>query len=129
METARERVYPTLATGLFYLLGYLLLSRLNISPLIERFVLASVVALLLAVGVSWFWKISIHAMAVGGVTGALFGIMLRYGVDLIPLISVMLIISGLTAMARLYLNAHNPAQIYVGYLAGFLIVMSGVFLV
>lgn len=129
METARERVYPVLAAGLFYLLGYMLLSRLNISPLIERFVLASVVAILLAVGVSWFWKISIHTLAAGGVTGALFGIMFRYGVDLFPLVSVMLVTSGLIAMARLYLNAHTPAQIYAGYVAGFVIVISGVFFV
>ncbi|MFO8001493.1 MAG: PAP2 family protein [Marinilabilia sp.] len=126
METARERVYPVLSAGLFYFLGYLLLARLNVSPLIEVFVLASLVALLLAVAVSYFWKISIHTLAVGGVTGALFGLMLRFGMDLVPVVSVMLIISGLIAMARLYLNAHTPAQVYAGYAVGFLIVMSGV---
>jgi membrane-associated phospholipid phosphatase len=129
METARERVIPVLSATLFYILGYFLLSRLNISALIEAFILTSLVAVIFAVGVSWFWKISMHAIAVGGVTGVLFGIMFRYGIDLIVLTALMLVISGLTAMARLYLNAHSPAQVYVGYIGGFIIVFSGVFLV
>ncbi len=69
MKTARERVFPALAAAVFYLLGYFLLNRLKISPVLEMFVLTSVVAVLIAVGVSRFWKISIHAIAVGGVTG------------------------------------------------------------
>jgi hypothetical protein len=128
METARERVLPVLFSGVFYFLGYLLLKRLHISSLIESFVLASIAAVCLAVAVSWFWKISMHMIAVGGVTGVLFGLMFRYGVDVMVLTSVMLIISGVTGTARLYLNAHTPLQVYIGYFVGFIVVISGVFL-
>ena len=128
METARERIYPVLAAGVFYFLGYFLLSRLNISQLIEAFILSSLVAVLLSVGISFFWKISMHSLAVGGVTGVLAGVMFRYGVDLIFLISLMVLISGATVSARLYLNAHSPSQVYSGYLLGFVLVMAGVFL-
>jgi membrane-associated phospholipid phosphatase len=128
METARERIFPVLTTGAFYFLGYFFLRRLNISPLIENFVLATLVAVLLAAGLSFFWKISLHAIAVGGITAALAGMMFKYGVDLILLVSLMLVISGLTATARLYLNAHSPSQVYVGYATGFIIVFMGVFL-
>ncbi|WP_291857637.1 PAP2 family protein [Marinilabilia sp.] len=129
METARERIFPVLTTGVFYFLGYFFLRRLNISPLIENFVLAILVAVLLAVGISFFWKISLHAIAVGGITATLAGMMFKYGVDLILLVSLMLVVSGLTATARLYLNAHSPSQVYVGYATGFIIVFLGVFLV
>jgi membrane-associated phospholipid phosphatase len=128
METSRERIVPALAAGIFYFLGYFFLNRLHISQLIESFVLSSLVAILLAVGISFFWKISMHAIAVGGVTGAIIAIMFRYGIDLILLLSVMMLISGLTAMGRLYLNAHSPLQVYVGYLTGFLLVFLGAFL-
>jgi membrane-associated phospholipid phosphatase len=128
-ETARERIYPVLTTGVFYFLGYFFLSRLNISPLIENFVLATLVAVLVAAGISFFWKISLHAIAVWGVTAALAGMMFKYGVDLMLLVSLMLLISGLTTTARLYLNAHTPSQVYVGYATGFIIVFLGVLLV
>ncbi|PWE00987.1 hypothetical protein [Marinilabilia rubra] len=129
MQSARERIYPVLAAGIFYFLGYFLLNRLNISQLIEGFMLSSLVAILLSVGISFFWKISMHAIAVGGITGVLAGIMFRYGVDLLVLISVMVMVSGATASARLYLNAHSPSQVYSGYALGFALVLSGVFLV
>ncbi len=126
MEAARERIYPVLTTGVFYFLGYFLLSRLNVSPMIENFVLATLVAVLFAAGISFFWKISLHAIAVGGVTAALVGMMYKYGSDLILLVSLMVLISGLIATARLYLNAHTPSQVYVGYATGFILVLLGV---
>jgi len=128
METARERVYPVLVTGLFYFLGYFFLRRLNISPLIENFVLSILVAVLLAAAISFFWKISLHAIAVGGVTAVLAAMMFKYGVDLVLLVSFMVLISGLTTMARLYLNAHSPSQVYAGYATGFTIVFLGALL-
>ncbi|RCW39337.1 phosphatase PAP2 family protein [Marinilabilia salmonicolor] len=128
METARERVYPVLVTGLFYFLGYFFLRRLNISPLIENFVLSILVAVLLAAAISFFWKISLHAIAVGGITAVLAAMMFKYGVDLVLLVSFMVLISGLTTMARLYLNAHSPSQVYAGYATGFIIVFLGTLL-
>jgi membrane-associated phospholipid phosphatase len=41
----------------------------------------------------------------------------------------LVLISGLTTPARLYLNAHTPSQVYVGYATGFIIVFLGVLLV
>ncbi len=126
MKTARERVFPALSVAFFYLLGYFLLNRLNISQVLEMFVLTSVVAVLIAVGISRFWKISLHSIAVGGVTGALAALMLRSGADLFWIIALMIFISGLIAMARLYLNAHSPAQVYIGYAIGSLVVFAGI---
>jgi membrane-associated phospholipid phosphatase len=37
-----------------------------------------------------------------------------------PLI-IIIFVSGLVATARLKLNAHTPAQVYTGFLAGFII--------
>ncbi|WP_010662027.1 hypothetical protein [Marinilabilia salmonicolor] len=128
METARERIYPVLVTGVFYFLGYFLLRRLNVSPLIENYMLSILVAVLLAAGISFFWKISLHAIAVGGVTAVLAAMMIKYGVDLLLLVSLMVLISGLVAMARLCLNAHSSSQVYVGYITGFVIVFAGVVL-
>ncbi len=129
METARERVYPALTSAAFFLLGYFLLTRLNVSVLIEAFLLSSLIAILISVAISFFWKISLHALAVGGVSGLLVALMFEYGIDLLPLFSVIVVISGLVAMARLYLNAHSPFQIYAGYFLGLIIIGSGIMLI
>ncbi len=128
MKTARERVWPLLFTGLFFLLGYFLLLRLKVPSLILAFLMASLLAVIIALAVSLYWKMSLHALAVGGVTAMLMGVALRFGVDLIVPVTFMLLVSGLVGTARLYLGAHNPAQIYAGYFTGFFVVLTGALL-
>jgi membrane-associated phospholipid phosphatase len=128
METARERVWPLLFSGIFFLFGYFLLMRLQVPSLILTFLLASLVAVILALLISLFWKISLHMLAVGGVTAVLLGIAFRFGINLMVPVSFMILVSGLVGTARLYLGAHSPAQVYAGYFTGFVVVLSGVFL-
>jgi len=128
MNTGRERVIPVLFTGLFYYMGYVLLNRIGLSGIIGGFMLASLVALLLAVVVSFFWKISLHSIGIGGVVGAVMGIAFRYDIDLSVILLGALLASGLTASARLYLGAHRPAQVYAGFIWGFSVVFSSIFI-
>lgn len=128
MESARERVLPVFFTGFFYYLGYLLLKKMGVSGIIGSFMLASLIAVLSAVVVTVFWKISLHTIGIGGVAGAVMALAFRFGIDLSLLIFLLFVASGLTASARLYLGAHKPAQVYAGFLWGFLIVFSSVFM-
>jgi hypothetical protein len=126
METARERVLPVFFTGFFFYLGYLLLKKMGVSGIIGNFMLASLIAVLSAIVVTVFWKISLHTIGIGGVAGAVMALAFRYGMDLSLLVFLLLLASGITGSARLYLGAHKPAQVYVGFLWGFLIVFSSV---
>ena len=123
METSRERIAPALSSAIFFFLGYFLLFRLNISSLIESFLLASFFAVILSAVISIFWKISLHALAIGGVTGLILALIFRYGIDLLLLLSIMVLISGIVATARLYLKAHTPLQVLIGYLVGLGVVL------
>ena len=38
--------------------------------------------------------------------------------DVINLLPLLILVSGLVASARLYLKQHTPAQVYVGYIYG-----------
>lgn len=125
MQTASERTWPLLTSGLFFLLGYYLLIRLHIPALILNFFLASLIAVLIALVVSLYWKMSLHMLALGGVTAMLVAMALRFGIDLVAPLSFMLLASGVTGTARLFLNVHSPAQVYTGYLTGFVVVLSG----
>lgn len=126
MESARERVLPVFFTGFFYYMGYLLLKKLGVSGVIGSFMLASLVAVLSAVVVTLFWKISLHTIGIGGVAGAVMALAFRFGIDLTLLVFLLFLASGITASARLYLGAHQPAQVYAGFLWGFLIVFASV---
>jgi membrane-associated phospholipid phosphatase len=79
--------------------------------------------------ISSFWRISFHTIGIGGILGLLFYLQvfqeLTYSSLAFTLIPITVITAGVIGSARLYLNAHTPSQIYVGYIVGFLGVCGG----
>ena len=128
MESPRERLFPVFITGVFYFMGYLLLKKMSVPPMLGNFILSSWLAVLLAVIITFFWKISMHMIAIGGVTGVIMALALRFHIDLTFWISLLILASGILGAARLHQGAHNPSQIYTGYLLGFIIVFGSVWI-
>ena len=62
----------------------------------------------------------------GGISGLILMLSLIYTLDMTFYLSVLFLISGIVASARLVLKEHNLLQIATGYFTGFLIV--GIFL-
>jgi hypothetical protein len=127
MEMRSERFYPLLLTTIFWTIGYILLSRTGLPVIYYRYLLGGIAALIVAIIVNHFWKISLHMLGMGGLTGVFLGFSLRMGVDILLLISILIILSGLVGYARLKVNSHNPPQVYVGYIVG-VILMIGVYM-
>ncbi|MCU4155278.1 PAP2 family protein [Carboxylicivirga sp. A043] len=129
MKERRERIIPTVFTGFFYLLGFFLLNRIPVVPsFIKGFMLATIIAISIALAITFFWKISMHMIGIGGLTGAILALSLRFGIDAWMIFTVVLLISGLLGSSRLFLNAHTPAQVHTGYLLGTVVVFFGVLL-
>ncbi len=66
------------------------------------------------------FKISLHMIGIGGITGLLFCLSLVSIVDFTILIFISVLLSGLIGTARLYLQKHNSIEVYGGYSLGFL---------
>jgi membrane-associated phospholipid phosphatase len=122
MESHRERIIPVAITGLFYFLGYLLLQKLYLPQFLNHFILGSILSLYTSLVVTYWWKISLHMMGIGGVTGAILVLSLKLGLGLTPILVGLFIIAALTATARLYLNAHTPLQTLAGFMLGFIVI-------
>ena len=72
--------------------------------------------------ITYFWKISVHAIGISGIIGVLTRIAFSVqSIELLIFLMIGLILSGFVMSARLSLNAHTPKQIYMGFLVGFLI--------
>jgi membrane-associated phospholipid phosphatase len=67
------------------------------------------------------YNISLHAAGSGGLFGFLLAITLRLGLFSPISLYGSVILAGLAGTARLKENAHKPAEIYLGYLAGFIV--------
>ena len=118
MYNREERTFPFLVTAIFYFLAYYLFRQIQIAPLFYFFILGSTLLIIITMIINFFWKISIHMVAIGGLLGTLLGISLIFKVIIPFLILLVIFCSGLIGFARIKLNSHNPPQVYVGFLTG-----------
>lgn len=118
MQKKEDRQLPTVFLAAYYAsLAYVLFLGLNN---IIYIILVALVALLFLISViNFYFKISNHASAAGAAMGVLLSMNLS-GIqqDLLIPVLVLAVVSGLVISARLFLNAHNPKEVYSGYLLG-----------
>ena len=135
MEDRHDRIIPYIATGIFYLPMYLFFLHNGKVPLAyASFVLGSIIALFTAFFINLFTKISAHAVGMGGLVGMMvitraffsyetFTLHLNWGgaIQMSTNFILMLVIAlaGMVGTSRLLLNAHEPKDLYGGYLVGF----------
>ena len=127
VDDLKERRLPYLASIILYgvatyLFGWKLQPIGELAPQISIILGSATVSLILVAVVSLFWKISAHATGIGGATGMITALMMRFDESTLqnPLL-IIILLAGLLMSARLQLNAHTPAQISIGLLSGLLI--------
>lgn len=123
MDKREERVFPLVITGVFYSLAYYIIYQTQLDVIYQRLFMGSALLIGIALVVSFYWKISMHMIGFGGMLGALIGINLVAYVDLTFYVILSAFICGLVGFARLKLMAHTPAQVYTGFLTGFVLML------
>ncbi len=119
MIAKEERRIPFLITAIFFFAQIYLLRDVNIPSAIKLLMLAATLALVLTIIINWFWKISAHMVGAGGLCGAVFICQYAMHQNYLWLLSLLFLLSGLVAMARLKITNHTIAQLCGGYLLGF----------
>jgi membrane-associated phospholipid phosphatase len=127
VDDLAERRLPYLACIIIYalatyLFGWQLEPIGQLAPQISIILGSVTVSLALMTAITLFWKVSAHATGIGGAITMLAGLMIRSGESSIfyPLL-ITIVIAGWLLSARLYLNAHTPAQVLVGFICGILV--------
>ncbi len=121
MKERKERSVPFLAALVCYTAGIYLLFKLPVPRLFGIMVGGGALAIFWAFLVNLRWKISIHMIGIGGLMGLMYGYARYFHVSMIWPLAILAILSGLLGTARLIREAHSPAQIYTGFVGGFLI--------
>ena len=121
MPNSRDRLVPLLSTSVFYYLGFILLRKVQAVPEFKLFMLASVLVIIALLVVSLKWKISNHMAAIGGLSGTLFALSFRNGVNPVYSVLIVVLLSGLIGTARLILGKHDLKQLIAGYGLGFIV--------
>lgn len=137
MKDKKERIGPLIVTGLFYMWLYVnVRNNSNIPDALSFFILGSTISVFIALMINSFTKISLHTIAMGGLTAGIMFIIFNwtYGTVDIPfpwfnfqlrisdrlVAMIVVILAGAVGSSRLYLKAHREDEIYGGYLVGVL---------
>ena len=118
LESREERIYPLLAVAVFYYLTYYLLKSFSISFIFSYYMLGSTFLTILAMIISFYRKISLHMIGIGGMLGLLMGLSLNLSLDLTWFVIAVIILGGFLGFARIQSNSHRPSEIYSGFLVG-----------
>ena len=121
MENKEERLYPYIATSIFFFLSYYLIWQINLSPVYYYCLLGASLLAVITLLINIWWKISAHTVSMGAVLGAFIGLQTVLLIDLLWLTAVAILISGIVGFARLRAGQHSQTQIYAGYFLGFLL--------
>jgi len=135
MKTRQERIGPYIITGMFYIWMFRnFLGSDQVPTAFSSFLLGASIGLFIAFFINIFSKISAHAVGMGGLVGMVVITLLLFSYDTFTIHStlvgvvelsmngvlmVVILVAGMVGTARLLLQAHEPLDLYGGYLVGF----------
>lgn len=127
MAERKDRMLPFLITCIFFMMtSYFFYQKSELDPILWQGLGIITFAVIVLTVITFFWKISAHMIGIGG----LVAVVIVLGKEftnfpvLYPLL-LSLVLSGGIATSRLYLNAHRPMEIYIGFVTGFFICWIG----
>jgi hypothetical protein len=125
MQQSQDRIMPLMAIMIFYFWAYHVISNLPDTPLILRILLlGSFWNIIVVFMINIFFKISMHTVAAGGTLGLVAALLILNPINMMPVLYFFLFLAGIIGSARLLLNAHNPAEVWLGYLVGTVVMFS-----
>jgi hypothetical protein len=118
MRSKEERGIPLLVIAVFYYLTYYLLKGLHLPQIFHMFMLGATFLMILLIIFNFFIKTSLHMSGLGAFTGLMAGMAFQYEMNTSWFILGSILLSGIVGTARLKLDAHRPSDLYIGWMAG-----------
>ncbi len=120
VETRRERIIPLITSTILYATTSIIIFRLPVPFLLKSFIFASFFIALSVTVINFWWKISIHSVGAGALTGFVAILSLKLNTQMSWYLIYVILASGMILSSRLKLNSHSPSQVWIGFLTGFL---------
>jgi hypothetical protein len=119
LETQRERIIPLNISIIFYFWAFYVVRNLDVvPPALLQWLMGVFITSSAALFTNIFFKISLHALGFGGLI-AFMGWQLATDPHWPRAwLLAALLLGGMVGTARLIKKAHQPSEVYAGYLAG-----------
>ncbi len=115
----RERKYPLMIQVLLLLLIIKLIFKPYQEIELYYFFVGILATTLTALFLVLFkFKVSLHQMAIAGVTMFLIGVSIHFNINILGSISLLCIVNGLVASSRLHTKSHSVTELCFGFFIG-----------
>ncbi len=130
LRTQKDRIIPYIACGIFFFWAYTVFKQQPQYPLIlTSFILGIFLASSAALIANIYFKISMHAIGMGGWLGLFMVIFKTTAMLMTWPLSLVLLATGLVCSARLLISSHEPKDIYGGLLVGIITQLVAAFII
>ena len=121
LKNREERFVPFVIAIASYVACWLYLVRSSAPLWLELFIVGAIVAAIISCIITRWWKISIHTTSISGVLAMVCSMAFQGNTmgNLLPLASVIVLLIGAVASARLVLERHTMGQVAAGCACGF----------
>lgn len=121
LRTQKDRIIPYVACITFFFWSYYVSKKLLDPFELRAFLLALFITSSASLLINNYMKVSMHAIGAGGLVS--FFTLLLFANRLDDMLSLLaaFFIAGIVCTSRFVVSDHKPAEIYVGFIAGFLL--------
>jgi len=121
LRTQKERIIPYVASIIYFFWAFYVARNLEGTPAVMvSFFLGTFLCASAALMANNYFKISMHALAVGGAATFLILIGITSGQPMGIPIAIATVITGIVCTSRLIVSNHHPMEIYWGLILGVL---------
>ncbi len=121
LQERKERNLPMVMVLIMYLFAFFVMRSIpQLSAGHLMFLLCPTTALLAALVFNRFMKPSIHMLGIGMLLGIILVLILIYGASIQGIFILAVLTGGLLGSSRLLLGLHTPAEVFAGFMIGFL---------
>jgi len=133
LESRAERVVPFSFISILYVAVTFLFyfrTQISLDDNLLKFLIIVDILVVLATVITFFYKISVHSMAIWGLIGILLPLnkISEQGQLFYPTVGA-IALAGFIMTARLQLNAHTPREVMLGALVGLIASFGGMMII
>lgn len=126
MEERKDRMLPFFMITVFYgVVCAMFFYKVSVNVNFNKIMLIVTLLTAVATVVTFFFKISVHSLAMGGALGIMLPLNKAADGELLYPAAALLVLAGLIMSARLYLQVHTLREVGYGAAVGFLVGFFG----
>lgn len=120
LKTQKDRIVPFIASGVFYFWLFQVCRNhpASLNPVVPSFMLGVFLSASVALIANIYFKISMHAIGMGGWLGIFLIIMESNTMLMTWPLCIVILITGMVCTSRLLISDHTNKEVYMGIAAG-----------